>query len=274
PLCDGTIIPPLDNVTAWIEWTHRLFAALIGLFGLAMWYAAWRAYRADKPTVLQTTIVAAALFLVQSILGAIVVVLELPPTFVTLHLGTAMLLLGTLLIAAVTSQYVPRFRKRDNVSWMIYINAAFSLLIILTGALVRGSGATLACGKNWPLCIDNTILPVEIGQLALIHMVHRFAVAALGITLLLLLWQIIQRRGNVMMRNITILTVLVYFMQAGVGAMYVFSVAGPEWGAAHVGMAAMTWGLLVILSTIEAMDTGEFTISENQNETEWQLQEA
>jgi heme A synthase len=24
PLCNGTIFPPLDNLTAWIEWSHRL----------------------------------------------------------------------------------------------------------------------------------------------------------------------------------------------------------------------------------------------------------
>ncbi|MCA9905792.1 MAG: COX15/CtaA family protein, partial [Anaerolineae bacterium] len=24
PLCHGSIIPPLDNITAWIEWLHRL----------------------------------------------------------------------------------------------------------------------------------------------------------------------------------------------------------------------------------------------------------
>ncbi|MCL4254282.1 MAG: COX15/CtaA family protein, partial [Anaerolineae bacterium] len=40
PLCDGTIIPPLDNLTAWIEWSHRLFAMLIGVFGLAMLFLA------------------------------------------------------------------------------------------------------------------------------------------------------------------------------------------------------------------------------------------
>ena len=41
PLCDGRILPPLDNLTAWIEWTHRLFAALIGVLGLATLVAAW-----------------------------------------------------------------------------------------------------------------------------------------------------------------------------------------------------------------------------------------
>ena len=47
------------------------------------------------------TAAAAILFVVQSAQGAIVVFLELPPTFVTLHLGVAMLLAAALLAAAV-----------------------------------------------------------------------------------------------------------------------------------------------------------------------------
>jgi hypothetical protein len=38
--------------------------------------------------------------------------------------------------------------------------------------------------------------------------------------------------------------------------MYVLSAAGPEWGAAHVGMAAATWSLLVVVSTFETLNHG------------------
>ena len=101
PLCNGTVFPPLDNISAWIEWLHRLFALLIGFFGLATLSVAWRRYRAADRRVLRMTVLAAFLFVVQSGLGAIVVILELPPTFVTLHLGVAMLLLAALLSAAL-----------------------------------------------------------------------------------------------------------------------------------------------------------------------------
>ncbi len=97
PLCNGTIFPPLDNITAWIEWLHRLFALLIGAFGLVTLALGWRHYRHRDRRVLRMTVLAALLFLVQSALGAIVVFLDLPPTFVTLHLGVAMLLLAALL---------------------------------------------------------------------------------------------------------------------------------------------------------------------------------
>ncbi|MBZ0302970.1 MAG: COX15/CtaA family protein, partial [Anaerolineae bacterium] len=166
PLCAGRVLPPLDNLTAWIEWLHRLFAASIGVMGLATLAAGWRLRREQHFAFLAVG-AAAFLFFIQSALGAVVVLLELPPTMVALHLGTAMLLLAALLIAAVTSIYQPDARlQSDPVSLLIYLTTTLSLVIILTGALVRGSGATLAC-TDWPLC-NGDILPVAQGQPALI----------------------------------------------------------------------------------------------------------
>ena len=255
PLCNGTIFPPLDNITAWIEWLHRLFALLIGCFGLATLAAAWRQYRLSDRRVLQMTAAAAILFVVQSALGAIVVFLELPPTFVTLHLGVAMLLLGALLAAAVVAWHRPSpLRQGDSIPALAVVNAALALLIILTGALVRGSGATLAC-TQWPLCDGGTILPFEQGLLAVIHMIHRLSVAAMSVTLLILLRQVYRRRSDRLSRRLALVAVAVFALQIGVGALFVFSAAGREWGAAHVGLAATVWGLLVTLAMIEGMNS-------------------
>lgn len=258
PLCNGTIFPPLDNVTAWIEWLHRLFAALIGLFGLATLAIAIRAYRTRRRHVLVATSVAAVLFLIQSALGALVVVLELPPTMVTLHLGVAMLLVGALLVALLLVAYRPTVKTpRDRFSTLAYVTTALSLVIILTGALVRGRGATLAC-IDWPLC-NGAIIPLGQGELALVHMLHRYAVVGLGIALGLLVWLAFTQRPAPIVRNLAVASLVVYLMQAGVGALYVFSAAAPLWGAAHVMLAAMTWALLVSLSVIETMNSQDLT---------------
>jgi len=263
PLCDGTIVPPLDNLTAWIEWLHRLFAVLIGLFGLVTLSLAWRAYRKQDTIVLNVVLLSAGMFLVQSTLGALVVVLDLPPTFVTLHLGTAMLLLGGLLAAAVMAWYRPKQRGSfSNTTTLIYANTFLSLVIILSGALVRGSGATLAC-VEWPTCINGSVLPLDYGQLALIHMTHRLVVGVMGLTLLLLVWQVWRTREALTVQ-IALAAALSYFAQAGVGAMYVLSVGAPVWGAAHVGMAAATWALLVVLSVIEALNVGQIKLNASE----------
>lgn len=253
PLCDGRVFPPLDNLTAWIEWSHRLFALLIGLLGTGMLVLAVRRFRQHNKAVLRVTVVAALLYALQSGLGAIVVILELPPTMVTLHLGTAMLLLGALLTATIVSQYRPVVSyQRDHVTLLIYITTALSFVIILMGALVRGSGATLAC-VDWPLC-NGEVFPVNQGQLALVHMLHRFAVVALGISLLLMVWYTRRDRPDQQTSTLAVLSLLAYLAQAAVGAFFVLSSAAPIWGAAHVGMAAATWALLVALSVIETVN--------------------
>jgi heme A synthase len=259
PLCNGTIFPPLDNVTAWIEWLHRLFAALIGLFGLGMLYTAWQAYREQNRAVMKFVVLAAVLFVVQSGLGAIVVLMELPPTFVTLHLGTSMLLLGALIASGIVAWYKPNFsfERNDSITLLTYANAVFTLIIIMTGALVRGAGATLAC-TDWPLC-NGVIFPADQGQLALIHMFHRFAVLALGISLVMLIYQTMKHRTG-FSRNLAMGAFVAYLAQAGIGALYVLSVAGAFWGAAHVGMAATTWALLIILSVVEGIDAGHIRV--------------
>ena len=254
PLCNGTIFPPLDNITAWIEWLHRLFALLIGFFGLATLAVAWRHFRRVNRRVLNMTILAACLFVVQSGLGAIVVFLELPPTFVTLHLGVAMLLLAALLNAAVFAWHQPApVGRSDSIPLLASVNAAIALLIILTGALVRGSGATLAC-TAWPLCDGGSILPFEQGQLAVINMIHRLSVAAMSITLVILVQQVYRKRRQRLIRRIVLGAALAQILQIGVGAFFVFSAAGRAWGAAHVGLAAVVWSLLVTLAAIERIN--------------------
>ncbi len=250
PLCNGTIFPPLDNTIAWIEWLHRLFAAVIGLFGLGMLALAIRAYRQQNRRVLNMTIVAAVLFTLQSALGALVVVWSLPPTMVTLHLGTAMLLLGALLISGVFATYRPRIHYGvDRVTTLVYLTTALSLVIILTGALVRGSGSSFAC-SDWPLC-NGEVLPLNQGRWALIHMLHRYSVLALGISLLILVYYVYRDRQDGRLRTVAVCALIGYFSQAAIGAFYVLRPGEALWGAAHVGMAATTWALLVALSGME-----------------------
>lgn len=264
PLCDGKIIPPLDNLTAWIEWSHRLFAMLIGVLGLATLIAAWRSKRENRFAFI-AVVIAALLYTVQSLLGRQVVVHELRPVLVALHLGTAMLLLASLLAASVAATYRPEKRiQTDSVTLLTYITTVLSLVIILTGALVRGSGATLAC-TDWPLC-NGAVIPTGQGQAALIHMTHRFAVVALGISLLLLVWQALQAGRSGQIRRVAVLALVVYLAQAAVGALFVLTQAGRVWGAAHVGLAAATWALLVMLSVMEYLQTSR------QDTTVWQSQ--
>ncbi|HEY3523725.1 MAG TPA: COX15/CtaA family protein, partial [Candidatus Limnocylindrales bacterium] len=51
PLCYGQILPPANDGQAWIEWTHRTIAALIGFLILGLAWFAVRDHR-DRPSIL------------------------------------------------------------------------------------------------------------------------------------------------------------------------------------------------------------------------------
>ncbi len=54
-------------------------------------------------------------------------------------------------------------------AWMIL---AYTLLIVLWGALVRATGSGAGCGSHWPLC-NGEIIPRAAGTKTLIEYTHR-----------------------------------------------------------------------------------------------------
>jgi len=147
PLCNGKLLPPLDLPTL-IEYGHRLAAALVSVLvsGLAVyaWWLGRGAGSGERYVPSRTAYVALGLLIVQVLLGAVTVKLELPPWTVILHLGTAMLLLATLIVAA-------RGRRVASPSraglWVLTLG----FVTVLLGALTANLGAASAC-LGFPLC--------------------------------------------------------------------------------------------------------------------------
>ena len=44
PLCHGQVLPSIGDTKAWLEWTHRTVASVIGLLILGLAFLAWRNY--------------------------------------------------------------------------------------------------------------------------------------------------------------------------------------------------------------------------------------
>ena len=180
PLCHGQFLPSLDVATR-IEWFHRFLAIVAGLTlaALAVWTLA--RYRADR-RALAFVGVAVVLYWLQAILGAITVLLELPDTWVTVHLANAELLLAVLTVYAVVIRWPAAgagLAKPSAFTWLALGAAAGTFVLMLSGAYVRGDGATAAC-STWPLC-DGGIPPLSEGGAAAIHMAHRYIAAAVGV---------------------------------------------------------------------------------------------
>src|SRR5712664_2911340 len=117
PLCNGQFIPNPSSANyglALVEWTHRLFTLVVGLFVLGMTIIAWTRYR-DERRILQLSTVSFLVLLGQILLGMVTVKTDLDPLVSTAHLAVASALFAVVILNAivvrsfsVSSDLVPR----------------------------------------------------------------------------------------------------------------------------------------------------------------------
>jgi heme A synthase len=105
PLCYGQIIPPFQ-LRIWIEWTHRLVTSLVytSVLALVIWVSL--RYRADR-LIFRGAWLAFFLLIFQIVLGGLVVILQLPPALVGIHLANALLIFATLIAVSLTASASP-----------------------------------------------------------------------------------------------------------------------------------------------------------------------
>ncbi|HUL03171.1 MAG TPA: COX15/CtaA family protein [Gemmatimonadales bacterium] len=240
PLCNGKLLPPLDLPTM-IEYGHRLAAVAVSVLVVAL--AAVGTMEAKTVGSgsgtgrVRASYVAVGLLALQIALGAITVRLSLPAWTVILHLGTAMLLLAVLLLAARGPRLTPGASPGNSVTPRLrpgLVAAALGFVTILLGALTANMGAAGAC-TGFPLC-NGSIMPE--GALQHIHWTHRLLAYAL--TLYLLVWAWKTRAPAA--RHVLYL-VLVQIAVAA--AMVLFALPAPL-QATHVAVGAAVWAGLVL----------------------------
>src|SRR5213593_2606209 len=112
PTCHGQFLPSLDPATQ-IEWFHRFLGIAGGLALAALGVATVVGHRANR-RVLALVIAAGVLYIFQAVIGAIVVILELPQTWVTAHLANAELILAVLTTLAVGVRWPSTIAARDR----------------------------------------------------------------------------------------------------------------------------------------------------------------
>jgi len=191
PLCNGRLLPPLDLPTL-IEYGHRLAAAAVSvLVGALAAYASWLRHRPPPPATARHrpgpgAYVALGLLIAQVLLGAMTVKLQLPPWTVILHLGTAMLLLATLLVVAKRAPLTPGASPGNTGAGSTpgsrpglvgTIAVALGFVTVLFGALTANLGAASAC-LGFPLC-NGAFIPAG-NYLQHVHWTHRLLAYALA----------------------------------------------------------------------------------------------
>lgn len=246
PLCNGELVPLMDFPT-FVEWSHRLAAAIVGLLvaGVALhawWPGRGRAWWPHRRLMLG----AVGLVALQILLGAVTVWLELPPASVILHLGTAMALLAVLVLGAVRALCGERTAGSGRASRVGWITAGAGLAVVLLGALVANLGAAPACG-GFPLC-DGEVLPAG-GWRARLHWGHRLAAYGLAGWCLWLPFRVRRRRpADGAARGWAWAAAAVAALQVGVGAAMVLGGLPMELRVVHMAVGAGLFGVLVALA--------------------------
>jgi heme A synthase len=183
PLCNGQLIPPMDFDTL-IEYGHRLAALAVSLLVVALATVAWWPRRVAVRRPLRIlSLLAVLLLVVQVLLGAVTVWLELPPATVVMHFGTAMALLIVLAVGAcvgLAGAERPAVR-RDGATRTLKALAAFAFGVALLGALVANLDAGPAC-LGFPAC-NGSWMPRG-GGLVHVHWTHRLSAYLLFLLLL------------------------------------------------------------------------------------------
>lgn len=153
PLCYGELVPAKQmNLQVFLEWFHRLDAALIGFSALALVGMSWW-YRRVLPNWLPWAS-AFALFLIvfQGILGGLTVTQLLRFDIVTAHLGTALLFFITLLVIGTALTPYQGTGTAGKLPWIGLTAGILVYIQSLLGAVVGSRWALHQCFGGYQLC--------------------------------------------------------------------------------------------------------------------------
>lgn len=255
PLCHGQAIPPLD-ISAWIEFSHRLLGGIVSLQIAAVIVLAWRYYRHNK-LIWRTAVATGFVLIIQVSLGGIHVLNELPRWTGLIHTGVAMAIAG--LLAALVTVTQPKLIALTKERTALFgqtqlklgavIGAAATYLLILTGSLVTRTGASLAC-PSFPQCGPADI-PESLAGLITIQMIHRFTAFSVATIILIIVWQLFKHgRSAKTAQLIAIGLTILLLLQFGLGiSNVVFEL--PVWSRVlHLGTGGSIWVLTLILAVI------------------------
>ena len=247
PLCFGDWLPPA-NLHAWIEHTHRLTAAvfvgpLIAAVGLITLFTG---RRRDRP-LLAAAVVAGILVIVQSLLGAAVVVGGLAPSLVTAHLGMALTVLAAAIFIAerATNGPMPAAHARPRLTRLVGVTALAIFAQMLLGSWVTGHDAGLAYA-DFPL-MNGSILPAVTGSEQAVHLGHRLmSLVVAGLAA----WTALAVRRSTharLPRTLALWLIVLVAVQIALGGLNVASRLSALFVVPHLAVGAALWGLSVWL---------------------------
>ncbi|MDY7223151.1 heme A synthase [Halalkalibacterium halodurans] len=190
PLCFGEVIPTNPAIETIIEYSHRIVSGLLGAMVIILAIWAWRKLSHIRETKVMAIL--AVLFIIfQGLLGAGAVVFGQSHAILALHFGISAISLATVVLLTTLAfedgkPNPPAPIVKKGYKGYILAVFAYCYAVIYTGAYVKHTQATLACG-DFPLC-NGQWIPMLSGPVGA-HFFHRVAGTLLLILLVVaLIW--------------------------------------------------------------------------------------
>lgn len=243
PLCQGNLIPPL-RLDVWMEFLHRVLAALATLTLLFLVRQRLSTYRGKWRAI---PLAALGLIALEIMLGAVVVLLELPVQTTTVHfmIGLAIFLLVVYMALCDGTNRRAGFSIAQwggplfGITLMVFFQASL-------GAYLRHSAAGLAC-PDFPAC-RGELFPTHWDTPLIIHFSHRLLALGTLVTIVMLYVASLLDERLKGRRTELLALVLLVALQIGVGAATVISGLSYPVTSVHlaltlgiIGLSLRTW---------------------------------
>jgi heme A synthase len=241
-----------------IEYTHRLVAGLTSLLIVAAAILGWRNVRPIR-WVSWPPAIAILFLLAVSVFGALAVLRGLSPDLAAIDLGSALTVQALLLTATV----VAFARRRDLalpnrlsfqspfarlVLWTLV--AVFAVLV--SGVLVAQGGPIVRC-LGWPLFTRQFARPDSPGWPHLARHLVAGVTALLIVAVVVQAWRTQPRASSI--RPVATSLGVMFLTEIAIGALMVTRGFSLFLLVTYVVVAAILWGLLVVLAVLAGLPT-------------------
>ena len=249
PTCFGTMMPEMTGGVFW-EHLHRLWAgALLVLFPAAVFLT--RRAHPQRSGLFHLGLAGIGLLLVQSVLGGLTVIYQLPDAISTSHLALAFIFLSLVTVILVrtgpeTGDYGDGDAGRRLVRRAGLVAAGLLFVQSVVGALVRHTDAGMAC-PDVPLCLGRVIPPLEYPTV-LLHFFHRVLGVVVAVVTLRHGWLVVARTRSPFARKTATALAAGVVAQVLLGFASVAGRLAPPYVSAHTLLAAIVLALGVAMA--------------------------
>lgn len=239
PLCNGLMIPVLEGDTL-IEFAHRILGAVLAIMTAVLYLSIQKSNQERELGGVSKALM--LLLIIQILLGAAVVWLDLPAIIVSVHLLVAMAFLALLIwIWRRADEQTSRTKTRNDQS----IPNKFKILLVLLlltlflGAYIKHQTFGLAC--SWLECAYG-ILPETYPEM--IQTGHRLLAGILAFYIFILTYISIKSKWEAGLQNRLMAASVLVLSQIIVGVLTIISYIEISWAVLHLAFGTALFAII------------------------------